>query len=416
MTYFKAEPMDASFSLAFADEAGPAVVVKQEDDDDAETNQDITHNDGYFPASSEEDEYEPMIVDINMKGQNLIGFPSHILSHVSLHFLDLSRNNLRELPPEIDRLISLVHLDISENALVSLPKEIGNLHRLVNFNVSSNQLSDLPMEFRQLHALRDLRLGRNAFEDFPFALLELNKLSKLYIGTNQLQAFPDDIGDLTSLEILHCAGNKLRFLPATIGQLHYLSILNVGDNNLQELPTELCALRSLRTLNLHNNSLNYLPRDLVNLTTLQNLSLRGNPLVYDFINEVPTRPMSLLELAGRTIKNQNIPYDEEVLPEELVEYLDSARRCTGTNCDGVFFTHNVKSVNVMTDFCGKYRVPLMKYLCNQMCIEDRTAIKAQQQRRSRGVRKCDGAKMQKVLLSGFSDSEDGPPTPPAEVL
>jgi len=79
--------------------------------------------------------------------------------------------------------------------------------------------------------------------------------------------------------------------------------------------------------------------------------------------------MSLLELSGRAIKNGNIPYDDATLPPELIEYLDSARTCTGVNCGGVYFTSRVKSIKVV-DFCGKYRVPMMEYLCSakQQCI------------------------------------------------
>merc|ERR1719345_323338 len=105
------------------------------------------------------------------------------------------------------------------------------------------------------------------------------------------------------------------------------------------------------------------------LKMLANVTLRGNPLVQDFIDDLPSGPMSLLELAGRAIKNGSIPYDDHTLPPELLEYLDSARTCTGTNCGGVYFTSRVKSIKVV-DFCGKYRVPMMEYLCSakQQCI------------------------------------------------
>ncbi len=48
---------------------------------------------------------------------------------------------------------------------------------------------------------------------------------------------------------------------------------------------------------------------------------------------------------------------------DLIAYLDSARRCSNPSCSGVYFTHRVRFVDFV-DFCGKYRVPLLKYLCS----------------------------------------------------
>jgi hypothetical protein len=48
---------------------------------------------------------------------------------------------------------------------------------------------------------------------------------------------------------------------------------------------------------------------------------------------------------------------------ELSEFLDSSRCCSNPECGGVYFTHRVRTVDFV-DFCGKYRIPLMKYLCS----------------------------------------------------
>jgi len=105
------------------------------------------------------------------------------------------------------------------------------------------------------------------------------------------------------------------------------------------------------------------------LTNLRELSLRNNPLVLRFVKEWPNTVPTLLELSGRCVKKNSIPYTRELIPGVLVEYLDRAQHCDNPQCNGVYFTSRVQSVKFV-DFCGKYRVPLMQYLCSAMCVSD----------------------------------------------
>lgn len=93
-------------------------------------------------------------------------------------------------------------------------------------------------------------------------------------------------------------------------------------------------LHSLLSLSLHNNLLTFLPREILSLVQLQELSLRGNPLVVRFVKDMSNEPPSLLELAGRTIKSQNLPYFVSDLPANLCRYLDSASKCPNPKCAG----------------------------------------------------------------------------------
>ncbi|KOB79030.1 Internalin A [Operophtera brumata] len=61
------------------------------------------------------------------------------------------------------------------------------------------------------------------------------------------------------------------------------------------------------------------------------------------------QPPSLLELAGRTIKLHELPVTEGEVPLSLINYLSVAQCC-------------------FVDFCGKYRIPLLQYLCSSKCI------------------------------------------------
>ena len=165
---------------------------------------------------------------------------------------------------------------------------------------------------------------------------------------------------------LYLGGNQLVHLPSELGQLSSLSALILSGNKLQTLPEELSHLANLRSLRLHDNQLQALPTNLIKLTNLKELSLRNNPLVMRFVKEWPNTVPSLLELSGRYVQKYKIPYNSQVIPSVLVEYLDGARHCDNPNCNGVYFASRYESVKFV-DFCGKYRVPLMQYLCSAVC-------------------------------------------------
>ena len=88
-----------------------------------------------------------------------------------------------------------------------------------------------------------------------------------------------------------------------------------------------------------------------------------------FINHgESSSPLSLKEIAARAVLNHNVPYDAAKLPPTLNTFLKSARRCNNPKCAGVYFTTHVKKLEI-EDFCGKFRVPLMKFLCQEQCTE-----------------------------------------------
>jgi hypothetical protein len=177
------------------------------------------------------------------------------------------------------------------------------------------------------------------------------------------------------VQVLYLGGNQLRFLPDEIGELRRLESLNVSDNQLSTVPQTLSRLRRLKSLYLHGNVLRTLPVEIVKLKRLAELSLRGNPLVVKFVTDMAYEPPTLLELAGR-------------------DYLDSARECVNPCCRGVYFTSRVEHVKFV-DFCGKFRVPLLQYLCSPRCNDVQKCCTAQQR-----------ATMANSSTSGSSDEED----------
>jgi Leucine-rich repeat (LRR) protein len=283
--------------------------------------------------------------------------------------LDLSESHLTALPPNVAFLGHLVLLDVSKNNIRhlsdSVMTQLGHLERL---EARNNRLKELPSVLSSLPRLTIVNISGNVFEHFPEVLCNMPWLRDLQIGANALERLPESIGQMKALVHLYLGGNRLRQLPHSLGSLGNLETLHLNDNNLDQLPNELQSLSSLKTLSLHGNFFVSLPSHIMRLPCLQNISLRNNPLVLRFVREHVNDVASLLELSGRCIKQFNVSYDGRQLPRPLVAFLNSAKRCDNPSCSGVYFTHHIRKIK-FSDFCGKYRVPLMHYLCSS-CYED----------------------------------------------
>ena len=148
--------------------------------------------------------------------------------------------------------------------------------------------------------------------------------------------------------ILYLGGNRLTHVPSELGQLSSLSTLILCGNQLRFLPKELTKLSNLQSLRLHDNQLQTLPQGLMKLTNLRELSLQNKPLVLRFVKEWPNTVPTLLELSGRCVTKNSIPYTREFIPGVLVEYLNRVV----ISHDAMGSTSPPRSKFVA--FCGKY--------------------------------------------------------------
>eukprot|EP00075_Anas_platyrhynchos_P008150 XP_021129981.2 leucine-rich repeat-containing protein 58 [Anas platyrhynchos] len=298
-------------------------------------------------------------------------------------------------------------LDVSGTGLAELGGGLLALPRLHTLLAKNNRLGgpgSLPKGLGQAplgRSLRVLNLSGNRFAELPPALLGLKGLQSLSLGGNRLHGIPPDIQELRSLEFLYLGGNFITSIPPELANLPSLSYLVLCDNKIQSIPPQLAQLHSLRSLSLHNNLLTYLPREILNLVHLEELSLRGNPLVVRFVRDLTYNPPSLQELAGRTIKTRNVPYAPSDLPENLVRYLSLASNCPNPKCGGVYFDSCVRQIKFV-DFCGKYRIPLMHYLCSPECSSPCSSASqsstSQSESDSEDEASVAARRMQKVLL------------------
>jgi len=300
--------------------------------------------------------------------------------------LTLYGNDLNILPASIVQFIHLRHLDISANRISWISGEVARLPLLKILDARNNRLNNLPKEIEQCPKLLTLNLSGNQFKVIPTQVFTLSRLKELYLGGNQIESLPPQIQSLESLEMLYLGGNKIFQVPPHLGKLTNLRHLVLCDNKISTIPQELGQLKKLESLSLHKNELKLLPMAIVMLLNLQELTLRDNPLVHTFIKRLEFNTPSLLELAGRVVKTQNIPYNNRVLPKRLCSYLDSAKRCVNPKCDGVYFDSRIKCVKFV-DFCGKFRLPLEQYLCSpcdthEECCGDSKSVSAQMLRKA----------------------------------
>ncbi|PIC41684.1 hypothetical protein B9Z55_009021 [Caenorhabditis nigoni] len=279
--------------------------------------------------------------------------------------MDLTHNSFVVLRG-LQTFSNVSFLDVSFNSLSALPEEIGTLRSLTTLIARNNLLEHLPKGMQLLENMEHLYLSGNRLEYFPPVVLTLRKLKTLHLGGNYIDSCPSNISVLTSLTVLYFGGNRLREIPASIGTLENLENLGLCDNILETIPSTLGDLHWLETLSLHNNKLRTLPTDILNLRRLQQLSLRNNPLVHSFVHNMDLCPPSLKELTGRIVRQNMTPEMVEFIPTDIIEYLNSACQCVNPECKGVYFDARVEHVKFV-DFCGKYRVPLMQFLCSARC-------------------------------------------------
>ncbi|KAH8345246.1 hypothetical protein KR059_011625 [Drosophila kikkawai] len=386
----------------------------------------------YTSDSSDTDSRDQKTLDFGRMSLDLITLEDHLSSPQKgllkasgdIETMLLNHNRLVGLPRLLQQFANLKVLDLSSNAITSLPDAVCQLP-LVTLIAKNNLLTNgsLPKSLLSKLAggstLKELNLSGNQLTHFPEQVTELRQLKYLYVGGNKISSISKDIWKMQSLHVLSLGGNLISEVPEAVGSLSQLQALVLCDNLIEILPTSIARLKNLKSLLLHKNRLRHLPKDIValkNLTevrrqvtfmqshpisklsfTIPQLSLRDNPLVVRFVQDMALKPPTLLELAGRIVKASGQrpgPYD---IPRTLAEYLNSANCCVNPNCKGVFFDNRVEHIKFV-DFCGKYRVPLLQYLCSSKCIEPELPARGSVTASASTTNASSGFMMRKVLL------------------
>ncbi|CRL03828.1 CLUMA_CG016203, isoform B [Clunio marinus] len=314
-------------------------------------------------------------------------------SYGDIETIILYNNQLGSLPLSLVKFYNLNTLDVSNNFLTTIDIEVLVQCPLRTLIAKNNQLTNasLPKTFKsKLGQLRELNLSGNQLTHFPDQVLELKSIKYLYLNGNLIENIHKDVWKMKNLHLLSLGGNRLRSIPESIGSLSQLQALNLCDNFIEQIPSSVGRLHNLKTLSLHKNVIKTLPRELISLQNLTELSLRDNPLVVRFVQELAMTPTSLKEISARVVKTFGVPFEPVDVPRTIIDYLQSANCCVNPECKGVFFDNRVENIKFI-DFCGKYRVPFLQYLCSSRCIENDNVSSDPQPSAS-------GYMMRKVLL------------------
>uniref|UniRef100_A0A672KCN0 Leucine-rich repeat protein SHOC-2 n=1 Tax=Sinocyclocheilus grahami TaxID=75366 RepID=A0A672KCN0_SINGR len=208
------------------------------------------------------------------------------------------------------------------------------LSRLHLDDLSLDHLTDSKrQQIQQLH------LTYNRLSFLPPSVCFLFNLEYLDISNNALTVIPDDIMRLTNLKTFVAKNNLLdeSSFPKEFERMQ-VETLNLSGNRFEDIPMQFLKMTTLQSLSLGGNRLKNIPAEIENLTRYEFVPfLRGNPLVVRFIKDMTYDPPSLMELAGRTIKSQNLPFSSCDLPSNLIHYLNLASECPNPKCAGIFW-------------------------------------------------------------------------------
>ncbi|PON60178.1 Mitogen-activated protein kinase kinase kinase [Parasponia andersonii] len=224
---------------------------------------------------------------INLRGNSFNGSIPESLFNLALEEVDFSENQLSGPIPSgstsSTRLFESLHfLDLSMNNIQgTIPAEMGLFSSLEYLNLSWNNLkSRVPPEFGMFRNLTVLDLRSSGlFGSIPGDICDSGSLDILQLDGNSLSGpIPDEIGNCSSLYLLSLSHNNISGpIPKSISKINKLKILKMEFNQLSgEIPMELGKLQYLLAVNVsYNRLIGRLPVRGI-FQSLDQSSLQGN--------------------------------------------------------------------------------------------------------------------------------------------
>uniref|UniRef100_H2YRR4 PIF1/LRR1 pleckstrin homology domain-containing protein n=1 Tax=Ciona savignyi TaxID=51511 RepID=H2YRR4_CIOSA len=260
---------------------------------------------------------------------------------------------------------TLERLSVNGCQLMRIEGRIIKLKYLTSLNLSNNKIKTLPEQLGSMACLHELDISENELTCFPKELCNpesqlCKTMTCLNLSKNQIELLPENFGEFSQLWSLNLSHNRLKILPKQIGNLKKLTKFNASNNNLKFLPFSFTSL-SLENLDLFMNQF-------TSEMLLPNLSEK---------RKIFNKPLALLELSARTIRQNKIFYDNyEYVPFILIKYLDKGKVC---QCGGYcfiqfiqFFAHvNLQSITqsmCSLDASGRTTAPVQAVICSNKCF------------------------------------------------
>ncbi|OHT13290.1 hypothetical protein TRFO_16615 [Tritrichomonas foetus] len=225
------------------------------------------------------------------------------ISLISLEFLILPHNLIKEMPNLKECTPKLKYFDASWNKLTKFPNFPKTIETIF---LSNNRITELPslVDFEYLAQFDISHNNVVSVPKLPSAIINAN------FYDNFIENFEDSI--VPSLRIINLCSNKLKSVPS----LHENKIpfLVINFNCLQNFHFNF-VYNFLTKLDLSNNELETIPNEIFSISYLYNLNLSSNRItkfdIYDFTNS---------KLAYLNLSNNKICTLPPNLPQNL-EYL-----------------------------------------------------------------------------------------------
>ena len=182
------------------------------------------------------------------------GIDMRIFMLTPLNFLEISDAGLSEVPSEIGNLSNLLNLTLRGNQLVALPDTLGKLNRLQFLDASRNSIQEVPDSLGELTSLHTLDLSQNQLPTIPATFGNLKNLAHLNLSRNKLEGIDVMLsGDFTHLSEILAPHNKIERITHEVGQLEVLRTLDLSENKLENFPADLAHCPKLKELSLMEN-------------------------------------------------------------------------------------------------------------------------------------------------------------------
>ncbi|MFQ6623303.1 hypothetical protein Gotur_002993 [Gossypium turneri] len=224
----------------------------------------------------------PTLAELDLASCNLTEFPGFLKNRISLHVLDLSKNQIHgKIPDWIWKPIDLARLNLSQNFLVGFERPLKNITSSVEIlDLHGNQLQgEIPI----LSNAAYLDYSNNNFNSVLPAQIgdSLQYAFFFSLSNNNIQgSIPESICNTKYLEVLDLSNNSLSGpIPQCLFQMNRsLGVLNLRRNNLSGIISDTSSKScQLQTLNLNQNRLEgKVPNSLVNCKMVKLLDIGNN--------------------------------------------------------------------------------------------------------------------------------------------
>ncbi|KAM0028282.1 putative non-specific serine/threonine protein kinase [Helianthus debilis subsp. tardiflorus] len=259
--------------------------------------------------------------------------PHFFQNMTSLHFLDLSRNNIDfgltfnfanflSMFPSLSEL-GLSYCNQKETRLSHILHNFTTLSNIRRLDLSSNTLTgSIPESLRKLKSLQVLDLSSNKLT-CPIPTF-LGKLTELYLHSNYLTgSIPESMSKLNSLQVLDLSGNNFTgLIPESMSKLNSLQVLDLSGNNFTG-PIPIFHWK-LTELYLSGNDLNgSIPESIGSVAALTALSLYDNKLS----GTIPVSIGQLSKLRSLDVSHndlEGVVFEAHFANLSMLEYLNAA--------------------------------------------------------------------------------------------